>query len=492
MDENASIQTRISSLELHLEEVRNRSRNIPSQDSSCTSEESESLSEKEFEQRTRNVEPGRGGNESYSSIKPEKDNVAQQVYRANDPMPNYYAVYHPQQDFRQQVDYLHYQLNQNQQIYLSNEKKLKEDNSRIKEELIRTKEECKRLKENNLRLEEESALKNKEFDEESEKRWKDAIEKAEKSCKNLEAEKRVLENKCYQLENKFSKIQNDKTKKPVFDKYEDTTKEEAHRLEIKRYNEKLQALENKISSDRTIIENLKKDLSKADDKIANLENSIIETRNNYSQINKKLSIENDYLKKHILGLTKPNEIKNSDEVNKLKLQLIQKSKEIESLRKSLEKSVDEEQPTPVEIKVSKRKSVPSSSEKLASIKKRQLRSPVKEDYDSLQEINESDEPVEDFNDYSYPLLNRNQSYSPSHPRSYRAQEPVVQEPPSLQNQLIHLQIEKQKLENEYIKLPEFSRNLASKIRKVEVENELESVTKTINSVKSKLRSLNLI
>ncbi|OMJ76990.1 hypothetical protein SteCoe_23506 [Stentor coeruleus] len=285
------------------------------------------------------------------------------------------------------------------------------------------------------------------------------------------------------MENKLYKIQNDKTKKPVFDKYEDTSKDEAHKLEIKKYNEKLQALENKISSDRTLIENLKKDLSKADEKIANLENTIIETRNNYSQINKKLSIENDYLKKHILNLTKPNEIKNSDEINKLKFQLIQKTKEIEILKKSLEKSIDEEQPKPVEIKVSKRKSVPSSSEKLAIIKKYQLKFSVKEE-DNLQEINESDEQIEDFNNYSNNIINNNQIYSPY---TYK-----IQESPSLENQLINLQIEKQKLENEYIKLPEFSKNLASKIHKVEVENELENVTKTINSVKSKLRSLNLI
>ena len=58
--------------------------------------------------------------------------------------------------------------------------------------------------------------------------------------------------------------------------------------------------------------------------------------------------------------------------------------------------------------------------------------------------------------------------------------------------MVYLQIEKQKLENEYIKMPEFSKNLAAKLRKAEVESELDILTKTISSVKSKLRSLNII
>ena len=152
-------------------------------------------------------------------------------------------------------------------------------------------------------------------------------------------------------------------------------------------------------------------------------------------------------------MTKPKEIKDSDELSKLKNQLYQKNKEIEHLKAEI--SLDEEdQQNPVEIKVSKRKNV-LIAERLANLKK-QNKSIQKEE--SLSDIQEEVEEKDD----------------------------------TLENQLIHLQIEKQRLENEYIKLPEFSRNLASKIRRTEVENELDSLTKTIQSVKNKLRSLNLI
>lgn len=466
MEENSSIQSRISALEQHLEDVRKRAKNLLIKDSSPSSQGSLSFSDKAPEENLLISEEAKSESDSFTSSEQESIPAPQQFFPAQMPMPmpNYYPMYYPQQDFRQQVDFLHYQLNQNQQIYASNEKKLKDDNAKMKEEMVVAKEECKKLKEENVKLHEILAQKERDVNEESAKQWKEAAEKAENSSKNLEAENKLLESRCYQLENKCQKLKNEKhkTSKPAHDKPEDGLREEAHKNELKRYCEKIQALENKINSDKILIENYKKDLSKADDKIAHLEDSMIETRNNYSQINKKLSSENDYLKKQVLALTKANEIKDSDEISKLKIQLIHRNKEIESLRKELERSLDEEQPTPIEVKVSKRKSVPNPSQKLTNIKKRQIRSPVKEQYEDLQDVDESEEIVED----------------------YKA--------PSLENQLVHLQIEKQKLENEYIKLPEFSRNLASKLRRAEVESELENLTKTISCVKSKLRSLNLI
>ena len=223
--------------------------------------------------------------------------------------------------------------------------------------------------------------------------------------------------------------------------------------EVKKLNDKIACLENKVESDRSVIENLKKELSKADDKVANLEDSLIENRNSFSMINKKLSIENDSLKKLLTVQTRSKEIKDSDEVSKLRQQLYQRNKEIESLK--AEKSIEEEQPDPVEIKVSKRKNI-INSDRLANLKKQNK--PLNRD-ENLSDILEDSEEAKTE---------------------------------TLENQLIHLQIEKQRLENEYIKLPEFSRNLASKIRRAEVETELDSLTKTIQSVKTKLRSLNLI
>ncbi|OMJ73778.1 hypothetical protein SteCoe_27451 [Stentor coeruleus] len=464
MEENSSIQSRISALEQHLEDVRKRAKNLLIKDSSPSSQGSLSFSDKAPEENPLITEEPKSESDSFTSSEHESIPAPQQFFPSQIPMPNYYPMYYPQHDFRQQIDFLHYQLNQNQLIYASNEKKLKDDNAKIKEEMITAKEECKKLKEENTKLHEILEQKEKDVNEENSKQWKLAAEKYENNAKNLEAENKLLENRCYQLENKCQKMKNEKSKsnKPINDKPEDGQREEAYKNELKRYCEKIQALENKINSDKILIENFKKDLSKADDKIAHLEDSTIETRNNYSQINKKLSNENDYLKKQVLALTKANEIKDSDEISKLKLQIIHKNKEIESLKKELERSLDEEQPTPIEIKVSKRKSVPNPSQKLINIKKRQIKSPVKEEYEDLQYVEESEEFVED----------------------YKA--------PSLENQLVHLQIEKQKLENEYIKLPEFSRNLASKLRRTEVETELESLTKTISCVKSKLRSLNLI
>ncbi|OMJ84607.1 hypothetical protein SteCoe_14283 [Stentor coeruleus] len=463
MEENSSIQSRISALEQHLEDVRKRAKNLLIQDSSPSSQGSLSFSDKAPEENSLVSEEAKSESDSFTSSEHENIPAPQQFFPAQMPMPNYYPIYYPQQDFRQQIDFLHYQLNQNQQIYTSNEKKLKDDNAKMKEEMVIAKEELKKLKEENSKLQEILAQKERDANEESAKQWKEVAENAENNVKNLEAENKLLENRCYQLEIKCQKMKNDKSKanKPVHDKHEDGLREEAYKSELKRYCEKIQALENKINSDKILIENYKKDLSKADDKIAHLEDSMIETRNNYLQINKKLSNENDYLKKHVLALTKSNEIKDSDEISKLKLQLMQKKREIEILKKELERSLDEEQPTPIEIKVSKRKSVPNPSQKLTNIKKRQIKSPVKVEYEDLEDVDES-EIVED----------------------YKA--------PSLENQLVHLQIEKQKLENEYIKLPEFSRNLASKLRRAEVETELENLAKTISSVKSKLRSLNLI
>ena len=117
------------------------------------------------------------------------------------------------------------------------------------------------------------------------------------------------------------------------------------------------------------------------------------------------------------------------------------------------------------MKVPKRKKI-SNSDNITNLKKRQnYFAREKEEEKNEDEKNEENEDIYEYEDYK---------------------------PPSLENQLIHLQIEKQKLENEYIKLPEFSRNMASKLRRAEVENELDNLTKTISSVKSKLRSLNLI
>ena len=223
-------------------------------------------------------------------------------------------------------------------------------------------------------------------------------------------------------------------------------------------NDKNSILDNKISSDKIVIENLKKELSKAEDKIAHLEDSIIESRNNYSQINKKLSFENDSLKKQMVVYAKTSEFKESEEINRLKFIILQKNKEIEEL-KLVERNLDDEQPKFVEVKVAKRQITPNYSEKIAELKKVH-REPIHEE----TEIREESEEFKNFKD----------------------------NPPTLQNQLVYLQIEKQKLENEYIKMPEFSKNLAAKLRKAEVESELDILTKTISSVKSKLRSLNII
>lgn len=439
MEDNLSIQTRISALEHHLEDVRKRAKDLLTKESLSSSQVSPDTSHKIESDKVRVSENFSSSSDSFSSSEPEKSNRNPYYYPYQYPYPNYYPVYYPQQEMQQKIDYLHHQLNQNHQFFLNNEKKLKEENNNLKELLNKN----------------SSNLKVKEI-QESFSALQEKYEKIEKQNKILEQEKIEFEEKHKSLEAKYKKL-----KGQSYQKNENKTdlKEEGLRNEIKKLNDKISSLESKISCDKVIIDNYKKDLSKADDKIANLETSMIDSRNEYSQINKKLSMENESLKKQVNALTKSIEMKESEEITKLKLLITHKNKEIESLKQEVERGYDEEQPTPIEIRVSKRKSVPNHSQKIAKLK-RHHNSVIREE-DLVDESEEYENTKED-------------------------------KKPSLENQLIHLQIEKQKLENEYIKMPEFSRNLASKLRKAEVETELEKVTKTISSVKNRLRSLKLI
>ena len=433
--EEENIQSRISSLEKHLEDVRKRARVLlTKEENNSSGKDSISLSEESQENP-----PKASDSDSFSDSFEESHKIPNFQPFVN-PSQNYYPMYYPQPDLRQQLDYLHYQLNQHSQTFAQSEKKWKDDAQKMKDEITRLKEENSNLKETVKKLKTNG----------SEPNLKDKVEALVGITKNLEVEKNKLEEKLVKVESENSKLKSQQLKQK---KVEDTNKDEAFKHEIKKLSEKVAFLENKITGDKVQIDSLRKEISKSDDKIANLEDTLIENRNNFSLINKKLSIENDTLKKQIIGLTKPKEIKDSDELSKLKNQLYQKNKEIEHLKAEI--SLDEEdQQNPVEIKVSKRKNV-LIAERLANLKK-QNKSIQKEE--SLSDIQEEVEEKDD----------------------------------TLENQLIHLQIEKQRLENEYIKLPEFSRNLASKIRRTEVENELDSLTKTIQSVKNKLRSLNLI
>jgi hypothetical protein len=432
--EEENIQSRISSLEKHLEDVRKRARVLLTKENNSSDKDSISLSE----ESPRNP-PNASDSDSFSDSSEEPQKIPNFQPFMN-PSQNFYPMYYPQPDLRQQLDYLHYQLNQHSQAFAQSEKKWKDEAQKMKEEMIKLKEENSNLKETVKKLKIKG----------SEPNFKDKVDDLEGINKNLELEKKKLEEKLAQVELEHSKLKSQQLKQK---KVEESSKDEAFKHEVKKLNEKVAFLENKIVGDKVLIDNLRKEISKSDDKIANLEDTLIENRNNFSQINKKLSIENDNLKKQIIGLTKPKELKDSDELSKLKNQLYQKNKEIENLK--AERSIDEEdQQNPVEIKVNKRKNV-LISERLANLKK-QNKSIQKEE--SLSDILEESEEKND----------------------------------TLENQLIHLQIEKQRLENEYIKLPEFSRNLASKIRRNEVESELDSLTKTIQAVKNKLRSLNLI
>jgi chromosome segregation ATPase len=416
------IQTRILTLEKQLEDVRKRARNSHMQKEDTSEKDSFSFSE-----------------DSQTNEKNSSSSFSSSSESAKIPsLPqggSFYPMFYPQPDMRQQVEYLHFQLNQNSQVFMQHEKKWREDMQKAKEDLNKLKEENLALKETikKIKARDDPALKEK-------------LETTENSLKNLENENKKITEKNTELENENSKLKHLQNKQK---KTEDSSKEESFKHEIKKLTEKIAFLENKVDSDKTVIDNLKKELSKSDDKIANLEDSLIENRNNFSQINKKLSIENDSLKKQLNVQTRSKEIKESDEMSKLKQQLYQRNKEIECLK--AEKSVEEEQPDPVEIKVNKRKNI-ISSERLANLRKA----------------------------------------TRANAREENLQEELEDRTETLENHLIHLQIEKQRLENEYIKLPEFSRNLASKIRRAEVETELDSLTKTIQSVKTKLRSLNLI
>ena len=469
MEDNISIQTRISSLEQHLEEVRKRAKDLLVQESRSSTPDSLGVSAHiDSHQATKERS---SSSDSFSSSEAESADKSRPCYAYQHPYPNYYQNYYPQQDYRQQVEYLHYQLSQNQQHFSNVEKKLIDENNRLKEII------SKLDKPENGKSNQESL---KVFKEKSEN-YENNYRSLKTDYSNLEQQYKNLEERYTALEGKYQKLKSQSPKHQNHDKSEASSKEEAHKYEIKRYCEKIASLENKISSDKTVIDNCKKDLSKAEDKVANLEDLIIETRNSYTQINKRLSADNDSLRKQISVLAKANEIKDSDEISKLKLLVIQRNKEIEYLKHALERNNDEEQPKPVEIKASKRKNVIKYSETIENLKKKQhpqkrhkIPSPVEERKDS--KIYEENEEYEQFE--------TNEAVEEEFKEDYK--------PPSLENQLIHLQIEKQKLENEYIKLPEFSRNLASKLRKTEVEKELDNITKTISCVKSKLRSLNLI
>ena len=477
MEDSITIQTRISSLEQHLEEVRKRAKELLVKESRSSTPESLSISA-----HIGSYEPAKemsSSSDSFSSSEAESVRRPQQYYAFQYPYPNYYQNYYPQQDFRQQVEYLHYQLSQNQQHFSTVEKNLMDENKKLKDIIYK-----QDRSENNKNNQENYKI----FKEKSEN-YENRYRSLESEHSTLEQKYRNFEERYIALEGKYQKLKSQVPKRQNHDKAEVTSKEEAHKHEIKRYTEKISSLENKISSDRIAFENYKKDLNKAEDKVANLEDLIIETRNSYTQINKRLSAENDSLRKQLSFLTKTNEIKDSDEIRKLKLQIIQRNKEIEHLKQAIERNTDEEQPKPIEIKASKRKNVPKYSEKIESIKrkqhkqKKQKRQPSFEIEESKEsEITEENEPTEENEEYEQDETN--EAVEDEFKEDYR--------PPTLENQLIHLQIEKQKLENEYIKLPEFSRNLASKLRKTEVETELENITKTISCVKSKLRSLNLI
>lgn len=432
--EEENIQCRISSLEKHLEDVRKRARILLTKENNSSDKDSISLSE-ESKEKPQNI----SDSDSFSDSSEDSHKVPNFQPFSNVPQ-NYYPMYYPQPELRQQLDYLHYQLNQNSQLFMQSEKKWKEESQRMKEEIVKLKEENSNLKDVIKKLKSKG----------NETNYKEKVEGMEGAVRNLESEKKKLEEKLLQAESENTKLKAQQSKQK---KTEDNNKEEVYKHEVKKLNEKVAFLENKIAGDKITIDNLRKEISKSDDKIANLEDTLIENRNNFSIINKKLSIENDNLKKQVIGLTKPKEIKDSDELSKLKNQLYQKNKEIENLK--AERSLDDEdQQNPLDnIKVNKRKNV-MVAERLANLKK-QNKSVQKE---SLADILEESEEKTD----------------------------------NLENQLIHLQIEKQRLENEYIKLPEFSRNLASKIRRTEVENELDSLTKTIQSMKNRLRSLNLI
>lgn len=63
---------------------------------------------------------------------------------------------------------------------------------------------------------------------------------------------------------------------------------------------------------------------------------------------------------------------------------------------------------------------------------------------------------------------------------------------SLENQLLSLQMEKQQLESEFLKLPDRARTLAARKRKEEIEGRLKAIDASLGGVKGQLRSLKVL
>ena len=123
MDDNSSIQTRISALEQHLEDVRKRAKDLMTLESSHSSSDSFNESSKIDLEKHKISEDSLSSSDSFSSEIENKDNKQEFLgYQQN-----YYPMYYPQQDLQKQIEYLHYQMIQSQQYYMNNEKKLNDE-----------------------------------------------------------------------------------------------------------------------------------------------------------------------------------------------------------------------------------------------------------------------------------------------------------------------------------------------------------------------------
>ena len=136
MEDNISIQNRISALEQHLEVVRKRAKDLFIKENDSIATYSVNLVDKQDSEKFSEDLPS-SSSDSFSSSEVETKNSNQMYcpYPTTYPTTyqNYYPAYYPQQDLRQQVEYLHFQINQNQQYYLNTEKKLLEENIKLKE-----------------------------------------------------------------------------------------------------------------------------------------------------------------------------------------------------------------------------------------------------------------------------------------------------------------------------------------------------------------------
>ncbi|CAG9326093.1 unnamed protein product [Blepharisma stoltei] len=256
---------------------------------------------------------------------------------------------------------------------------------------------------------------------------------------------------------------------------------------------------------------LQKELEKSDEKILHLQNELLEAKNLIAGASKQKNQETERLKREVVYLTKTLENLNKrpepGEISKLRQQLLESQREIEELKELLmpKESRHYQHPHDDYEEYQDEYKIPDKRYEESSPYYEENYSPSQHRISNAQPREQPSQPriserpsgrrrgsKSNISTHVGNVLNwENQLDEPSlkeSPVTKSILDPILE----IENTLMNLQLDKQRLESEYSKLPAHSKSRASKLRRDQIEEELSVVDRNISNLKSKLRGMHAL